>query len=83
MFKIFEKIFYNNLLHSENDLIESTKFWLVQLQNLYIIRTKKRLVDPTKYLAGSTNLFDCFYQIEIFGRINQNIYFNQRKICLL
>ena len=38
-------------VHSEKCLVESTKFWLVQLQNLVIIRTTKFLVEQTKFLG--------------------------------
>ena len=65
--------------HSENDQVESIKFWLVQPQNLLIIRTTKCLVDPKKYLVDSTKLFSCFNQPGIFGRFNQKIDFNQLK----
>ena len=53
-------------VHSGNDLIESTTFWLIQPQNLLIIRKTKYMVGLTKYLVNSTkkcisinqNLFD-------------------------
>ena len=50
---------FPSFLHSKNDLVESTKFWFVQPQNLLIIRTTKCLVDPTKYLVDSTKLLGC------------------------
>ena len=51
----------------ENDLVESTKFWLVQPQNLLIIYGQQNFVDPTKYLVDSNKFFGCFNQIGIFG----------------
>ena len=48
-------------LHSENDLVEFSKFWLFQTQNLLIIWTTKCLVDQSNYfivLAKSEYLLD-------------------------
>ena len=59
---------------------EVTKFGLVQPRNILIIRTKKCLVDLTKYLVDSTKLFGCFNQIGIFSKFNQKIYFNEPKV---
>ena len=66
-------------IHSENDLIELTKVWLVKPQNLFIIRTSKCLVDLAKYVVDSTKLFGCLNQVRILGKFNQKIYFHQPK----
>ena len=48
--------------------------WLILLQNLLIIWTRKCLVDPRKYFIDSTKLFGCFHQIRIFDRFNHNLF---------
>ena len=48
------------IVHSEKNLVESTKFWLVLPQNLLIIWTTKYLVDPKKYLIDLTKFFRLF-----------------------
>ena len=69
------------LLHSENDLVELTKFRLIPAQNLLIKQTTKCLVDLTKYTVDSTKLFSCFNRVGIFSNstkkfisINENLF---------
>ena len=71
--------FFNFKGHSENDLVKSIKFWLMQTQNLLIIWITKCSVDPTKYLVDSIKLFDCFNRILVdstkkFILIEQNLF---------
>ena len=68
-------------MYSENNLVKTTKFLLVQLQNLLIMKTAKCLVDPTKYFVDSIKLFIALTKLEYlvdltkkFILINQNLF---------
>ena len=67
------------MIHSENNLVESKKFWLVHRRIYLLYGQTKCLVDPTKYFIDSTKLFGSVNQFGIFGILNQKMYFNQPK----